>query len=125
MERTRNNKRKGFSLVELVVVMAIIGILLVVMAPNYKGFIDNAKAVGVKSDARTLNTMIDLVDTSYNIDESEKVSYISGLSGGGVELDNLKKFIDDLEGVSAGLKSVKISELKNVVETGKIPETTP
>ena len=58
MDKKLNKKRKGFSLVELVVVMATTGSLIMVMAPKYTGFIEKAKTVGVGSDAKTLQTRI-------------------------------------------------------------------
>ena len=115
-----NKKRKGFSLVELVVVMAIIGILLVVMAPNYKGFIDDAKRVGVKADARTLDTMITLAEINKTIDRDKTVGSLSELTGG-TEITTLTTFIAELEGGSIALKEAKISQLQEIIKTGTIP----
>lgn len=119
MKRLRH-KRKGFSLIELVVVMAIVGILLVVMAPNYQGFIDKAKTVGVRSDAKTIQTMISLVEVSKDINDSQPVSSISTMEGDLPELANLKEFIAGLKGDSEQLRSVSITSLPAIVETGKI-----
>ncbi|PKK38899.1 hypothetical protein ABB02_01834 [Clostridiaceae bacterium JG1575] len=120
-KRINRKKRKGFSLVELVVVMAIIGILLVVMAPNYKGFIGQAKSIGVKSDAKTLLTMISLVEVSTPIEEDKTVAQLKELKGQGTELENLKKFIDDLKGESQALLTVPVSKLPEIVESGSLP----
>lgn len=48
------NKRKGFTLIELVVVMAIIGILVLLAAPRFLGQTDEANATKHVSNARTL-----------------------------------------------------------------------
>lgn len=125
IKRTLKRKRKGFSLVELVVVMAIIGILLLVMAPSYKGFIDQAKTIAVKTDAKTLQSMISLVEVGTKIDSSQKVSALSALVGEGAELKELKAFIDGLQDTSIKLKEIKISEVPQVVSTGVIPAASP
>lgn len=118
-------KRNGFSLVELVVVMAIIGILLMVMAPNYQGFIQQAKGIGVKSDAKTLQTMISLVEVSATINETQTVNELYATLGASTEEVNLKDFIDNLKGDSIGLKAVTIASLDAIVSSGVIPPATP
>lgn len=118
-------KRKGFSLVELVVVMAIIGVLLAVMAPNYKGFIEKAETIGVKSDAKTLKTMISLVEVGTTISDTATVNDVLAMSLAGTEFQNLQEFAADLEGDSLGLKAITITQLDGVIKDGKIPVPTP
>ena len=51
----RNNK-KGFTIVELVIVIAVIAILAAVLIPTFSGVIDNASKSAAKSDARAAYT---------------------------------------------------------------------
>ena len=118
-------RRKGFSLVELVVVMAIIGVLLAVMAPNYKGFIEKAETIGVKSDAKTLKTMISLVEVGTTISETATVNDVLAMSLTGTEFQNLQNFVADLNEGSQGLKTTTIAQLDDVIKTGVIPVPTP
>lgn len=112
-------KRKGFSLVELVVVMAIIGILLVVMAPNYKGFIDSAKNTAVQADARTVLTMLDLYEVKYG--EVDGTTTVGTLPQVGLvqslEAGNLVKFVSELS-TDSPLLERPVSELETIVKEG-------
>ena len=50
----KNRKaKKGFTIIELVIVIAVIGILAAVLIPTFSGVIDNAKKTAAQSDAST------------------------------------------------------------------------
>jgi type IV pilus assembly protein PilA len=58
-ERKLNNK--GFSLVELIIVIAIMVILVVVIAPQYTRFVNNSR---ISSDIQTAQTMATAIDAA-------------------------------------------------------------
>jgi general secretion pathway protein G len=60
----RQTKQEGFTLIELMVVIVIIGILVAIALPNFIGATDRAKVANVKSNAHTAQTMLE----SYGVD---------------------------------------------------------
>jgi len=51
-------RRKGFTLVELAIVIAILGILAVVAIPKYQGMEDQARSAAAKSQLGTVRSAI-------------------------------------------------------------------
>lgn len=55
-----NKNKKGFTLVELMVVVVIIGILVAIAVPVYNGVSTNAQANADKATVRTLNGAVSM-----------------------------------------------------------------
>ena len=57
MKKIKN--QKGFTLIELMVVIVIIGILVAIALPNFIGAQDRAKLANVKSNMHTFQTIVE------------------------------------------------------------------
>ena len=66
----------GFTLIEIMVVVAIIGILLAMVAPNIVGRSDDARVVKAQSDVLTLETQLDI----YRLDNGFYPSQQQGIA---------------------------------------------
>ena len=54
LKSLKNNKKKGFTLVELIVVLVILAILAALLIPALTGYIDKAKEKQVVAEARQI-----------------------------------------------------------------------
>jgi type IV pilus assembly protein PilA len=79
--------RKGFTLVELIVVIVIIGILAAILIPRLTGFTDKAKTTEAVVQAKE-------VATAYDSYRAEHGSYAGDATA--------KAYVVDLSGVSDG-----------------------
>jgi general secretion pathway protein G len=67
MPKRRADSERGFTLVELMIVMAVISILLTIAIPAYLQSIKKAKEAVLKEDLHTMRTAID----QYTVDKEK------------------------------------------------------
>lgn len=60
----KKQREKGFTLIELMVVIIVIGILVAIALPNYIGATERARISSLKSNAHTLQITVE----AYNVD---------------------------------------------------------
>ncbi len=62
------NIKKGFSIIELIVVMAILAILMLIAIPSFSGLVADAKTVQVNSDFNSMYKVVNIGATMWQTD---------------------------------------------------------
>ena len=98
---SRNSSELGFSLVELLIVVAVILIIVAIAIPNFIQSKIRANEAGAAENVRTINTAEVMYATTYSIGYSTDLPSLGG-SGAAVTQSNAE-LIDDV--LSSGVKS--------------------
>lgn len=72
---TRNNKQRGFTLIEIMVVLVILGVMAALVVPRVLGRTDDARKVAAKSDISSIMNALKL----YNLDNLRYPTIQQGL----------------------------------------------
>lgn len=109
MKRKSLNNNSGFSLVELIVVVAIMAVLVIILAPAMLRYVEKTRlqkdesalsevanaaelAVGEESIMSAINGTSDIILTITELNITDNAVYVSGTSGSPVS-DEVKKTI--------------------------------
>lgn len=122
LQKLRGNSEQGFTLIELMIVIAIIGILAAIAIPNFISYRDKAYCSYAETDAGSLaaaladyfsnpdnTTLGGIVDTSRNTWNTDTSLNLGSLSG------------DNTATVSGSVNAIVITVSE---ATGRCPRTT-
>lgn len=78
----RNRTRQGFTLVEILIVVVILGILAAIVIPQFTSASETAKGSNLVSQLQTIRSQLELYQVQHNGDYPDLSSTPSGGTGG-------------------------------------------
>ncbi len=109
-KKLKENKKKGFTLVELIVVLVILAILAALLIPALTGYIDRAKEKDIIAETRqTVMAAQTLVDEAY---AKKEIKFDNITVGDGDTYTVTTKAITELAEVKGKIGDVTVKEGK-------------
>ena len=104
-------KQSGFTLIELMIVVAIIGILAAIAVPQYQQYTNKAKFTEIVNATAPMKNAVELCITSQGLTSGDITGCASGTNGSG------KNGMPDSQGAYGNLKSVVATDAGVITAT--------
>ena len=120
MNKVRKNK-KGFTLIELIVVIAILGILVLLAAPRFLGYTKDAKVATMQADAKVLSNaalVYNIEKEAWPVADNTVIATIT--QGEGEDAEEINVVAIDKDKIADQIQSLKgkVSDYGIVTDEG-------
>lgn len=109
----RKKKKYGFTIIEIITVIAVIGILAGILVPNFNKYIVDSKKVEVKSIIREFVMAVETAEISDKIKFSNNDSIKDIRNENGEKAKAINKYISNLEDLSK-INNLTIEDAKKI-----------
>jgi len=122
----KNRKKSGFTIVELIIVIAVIGVLAAILIPAFQGMIKKAHMADDKAMAKNFNTALVAAQISEEIFPKSMAEVVAVLESAGYRGEQLKakatgcSFIWDSQ-----TNQIMYGEINTTVKTKGAPAQSP
>ena len=110
-------KRRGFTLVELAIVIAILGILAMYAIPKYQGMVEEARSAQARAQLGTFRSALAI----YYAKNGGKFPSLTTVQGGGIFAEGTVPYVEVTKSDNSVVKSNAVA---NGGSTVPIPSTT-